>query len=445
MVVHRRRRTGVLSRGEKPPDRLTELSDAFLTDNLSTSDYVSVLEGRFAEREPQVHAFVPEAFDLFGRLRDELARLESTFPEPSCRPPLFGIPVGVKDIFHVEGFPTRAGSRLPPHVLGGQEARSVGILKSAGAVVLGKTVTTEFAYRAPGPTRNPHNLEHTPGGSSSGSAAAVAAGLCPMALGTQTIGSVLRPASYCGVVGYKPTYARIPVEGVIPLAPSVDHVGFFVRDVEGAVRVASVLCKSWMGERESPRLVLGVPEGPYLEKTDEQGLSYFRRTCDRLSEAGCEVRSIEMLMDFDEIMERHSTLIAAEAAMVHREWFEEHSEVCHEETARLIRRGQAIGSDLLEVSRNGRERLRAEIMETVKSRHLSALVAPTAVGSAPRGLGSTGDPVMNLPWTHAGLPAVSLPCGTLEGLPMGLQVVGPWMGDEALLNVARRISEVFDG
>ncbi len=142
------------------------------------------------------------------------------------RPPLFGIPIGIKDIFHVNGFSTHAGSRLPPKQLMGEEAKCVSDLKKAGALILGKTVTTEFAYFEPGPTMNPHNPNHTPGGSSSGSAAAVAAGLCPLALGSQTIGSIIRPASFCGVVGYKPSYDRISRDGVIPVSPSLDHIGF---------------------------------------------------------------------------------------------------------------------------------------------------------------------------------------------------------------------------
>ena len=177
----------------------------------------------------------------------------------------------MKDIFHVKGFLTRAGSGLPVDLLTGPEAESVTQLKQAGALILGKTVTTEFAYFAPGPTRNPRNPAHTPGGSSSGSAAAVGAGLCPLALGTQTIGSILRPASFCGVVGFKPSFGRISSAGVIPFAVSLDHIGFFTQDVAGATLAAAVLCKNWgdeeartRGDGEAKELlnyrpVLGVP------------------------------------------------------------------------------------------------------------------------------------------------------------------------------------------
>ena len=182
------------------------------------------VHARFEALEPSIQAFLPED-GRFERLRREARALCERHPDPAVRPPLFGCLAGVKDLFHVAGWPTRAGSRLPSDALRGEEADSVSRLKTAGALIVGKTVTTEFAHFAPGPTRNPRNPGHTPGGSSSGSAAAVAAGLCDIALGSQTIGSIVRPAAFCGVVGLKPTYDRISARGVIPLAPSLDHVG----------------------------------------------------------------------------------------------------------------------------------------------------------------------------------------------------------------------------
>jgi Asp-tRNA(Asn)/Glu-tRNA(Gln) amidotransferase A subunit family amidase len=435
----------VPSQGEKNPDRLAELLGRFQTDRSAVLTYLTGLKNLFSKREPLIQAFVPESFDFFDSFRDEFARLEKRFPKPSSRPSLFGIPLGVKDIFRVKGFPTRAGSRLPREIFEGPEARSVTLLKSSGAVVFGKTATTEFAYFAPCSTRNPHNLRHTPGGSSSGSAAAVSAGLCPVAVGTQTIGSVLRPASYCGVVGFKPTYGRIPLDGIIPLAPSLDQVGCFAADVEGTELVASVLCADWVNRPEEPPLLFGVPEGPYLERTSEIGLNHFRQICDRLKDAGCTIRSIAMFADFMEIVERHNTLVAAEAAIVHRDWFERYSDRYHESTSGLIKRGQAVGPEVLQACRTGREKLRSRILKKMKSEKISALLAPAAVGPAPHGLDSTGDPVMNLPWTYAGLPAMSLPSGMSKGgLPMGLQVVGPWMGDEGLLKMARRVGGILD-
>ncbi|MBT3755848.1 MAG: amidase, partial [Candidatus Cloacimonetes bacterium] len=178
--------------------------------------------------DKRIKAFLSET-NRRERLHQELKELYHNFPYPNKRPILFGIPIGVKDIFHVNGFETKAGSDLPSEILQGEESVAVSKLKQAGALIMGKTVTTEFAYFHPGATCNPHNFAHTPGGSSSGSAAAVAAGFCPLALGTQTIGSISRPASFCGVIGFKPSIGRISTAGVIPFSKSADHIGFFTQ------------------------------------------------------------------------------------------------------------------------------------------------------------------------------------------------------------------------
>ncbi len=349
----------------------------------------------------------------------------------------------MKDIFHVDGFATRGGSRLPPEVLRGPEAASVKALKEAGALILGKTVSTEFAFFAPGPTRNPWNPEHTPGGSSSGSAAAVGAGLCPLALGTQTIGSILRPAAFCGVVGFKPSYERISRDGIIPLAPSLDHVGFFTPDVAGAERAASVLCRDWHPATAVKKPRLGVPEGPYLERASGEGLVHFRQVCHRLIDAGFEVEHVPAFPDFGEIVERHFRITAAEMAHVHRDWFARFGDLYAPKTIDLIRRGQGVTDDELARDLDGREELRDELTSLMDQHGLDLWISPPALGAAPRGLDSTGDPVMNLPWSHAGMPAIALPAGrNAAGLPLGLQVVARWWADEALLAWARELEAV---
>ena len=277
-------------------------------------DFLTQMEARFMGRESSIHAFIPEQ-DRFIRLQDQAGTLVLSYQDLINRPSLFGALVGVKDIFHVDGFTTQAGSRLPVEVLQGKEAESVTLLREAGALILGKTVTTEFAYFSPGPTRNPHNVEHTPGGSSSGSAAAVAAGLCQLALGTQTIGSIIRPASFCGVIGVKPTYERISRAGVIPLSPSLDHVGFFASDIETAIHAAHVLYKDWNEPTQplrKPRL--GIPAGPYLQSTSEEGMDHFEDVCHVLKNAGYEMQLIEVMSDFTEIRSRHDVIMSAEAA-----------------------------------------------------------------------------------------------------------------------------------
>jgi Asp-tRNA(Asn)/Glu-tRNA(Gln) amidotransferase A subunit family amidase len=394
---------------------------------------LDALEALFAEREPGLQAFLPEE-GRFERLRREKKGLEARWPDPQNRPHLFGIPIGVKDVFHVDGFETRAGSRLPPAVLRGPEAPSVTALKEAGALILGKTVSTEFAYFAPGPTRNPRNPEHTPGGSSSGSAAAVAAGLCPLALGTQTIGSILRPAAFCGVVGFKPSKTQISTSGMVPLSPSLDEVGFFTRSAGTARLLGSLLCDRWRPYPPERRPRLGVPVGPYLSRISKEGMIHFRSVCDRLADGGYEILPAPAMEDFDEVVARHYRVVAAEAARVHRDWFDRFEELYDPRTAELIRKGREITDEELARDLAGCHRFGDEITELMDRHRLDLWISPSAPGAAPRGLDTTGDPVMNLPWTQAFMPAVSLPAGqNAEGLPMGVQIAAVMGDDEDLL------------
>jgi Asp-tRNA(Asn)/Glu-tRNA(Gln) amidotransferase A subunit family amidase len=377
---------------------------------------------------------LPEAA-RFERLRREAQWLQAHYPDARALPPLYGTLIGVKDMLHIAGFATLAGSQLPAQVLAGPEAECVRVLKLAGGLVLGKTRTSEFAYVAPTLTRNPHHAGHTPGGSSSGSAAAVAAGLCRLALGTQTTGSLLRPAAFCGVVGVKPSYDRISMSGAIPLAPSLDHVGFFTPDVVSAAQTARLLCSHWRGTvNYRRRPVLGIPQGPYLARASQEGRTHFEAVCRHLARRSYEVKAVPAMPDFDEIAARHGLLLAGEAARTHARWFPDYEERYHPETARLIRRGQQVDPTTLERARKGRGKLRADLMALMDAFDLDVWISPAAPGAAPKGLSSTGDAIMNLPWTHAGLPTLSLPAGkNAEGLPLGLQVTARWYADEELL------------
>jgi Asp-tRNA(Asn)/Glu-tRNA(Gln) amidotransferase A subunit family amidase len=411
---------------------------------LTMPEFLAQAEAHFGELEPSILSFLPEE-NRFERLQREAEELVLLYPDLIKRPLLFGALVGVKDIFHVEGFMTQAGSRLPSEVLQGKEAKSVSRLMDAGALIFGKTVTTEFAYFFPGPTRNPHNPEHTPGGSSSGSAAAVAAGFCHLALGTQTIGSIIRPASFCGVVGVKPTYERISREGVIPLSPSLDHVGFFVADGESAMNAARVLYKDWNEPTQplkKPRL--GIPDGPYLESVSQDSLLHFENVCKRLEDASYELQHIQLMPDFAEIRSRHDVIMSAEAAQVHADWFGKYENLYSTKFIELIRRGQSITDFQLQSALSARENFRADIRRAFLDHNIDVWISPSTIGPAPKGLDSTGDPVMNLPWTQAGLPAINLPVGkNQDGLPLGLQVVGNWYKDESLLFWAKDFEKVL--
>lgn len=419
-----------------------ELFRAFRAGELPAKDNISQIESYFYSHEPSILALIPEQ-NRFQRLYREADELQHRYPNPDERPALFGMLVGVKDIFHTDGFTTQAGSRLPPNELQGYEADSVTRLKKAGALILGKTITTEFAYFTPGPTRNPHNPEHTPGGSSSGSAAALGAGLCPIALGTQTIGSIIRPAAFCGVVGLKPTYERISREGVIPLSPSLDHIGYFTPDISIAKLVAPSLYMDWDDSNHFDRQpTLGIPSGPYLACASDYGLACFRTICDLLSESGYELRRVPVMGDFQEIRDRHDVIMSAEAAQVHKDWFKYYKDLYSPKFTELIKRGQAVTNSRLQAALETRDEFRAQMSQIMEEKNIDLWICPPTIGPAPRGLDSTGDPVMNLPWTQIGFPALNIPAGKNdEGLPMGLQVIGRWGADEKLLAWAAGIEK----
>lgn len=418
--------------GDSMERSLPQLVTALQTGELSLRAYLAQVAAHFAQREPAIQAFVPEA-GRWERLEREGAALQARYPDPTTRPPLFGALMGVKDIFRVDGFVTRAGAQLPPVLWQGAEAPVVTRLQQAGALILGKTVTTEFAYFAPGPTRNPHRLDHTPGGSSSGSAAAVAAGFCPLALGTQTIGSLSRPAAFCGVAAYKPSYDRLPRDGVIPLSPSLDHVGWLATDGASAAWAAAVAVADWQAIPQPPRPRLALPEGPYLEQLEPAGREHFQAVVMHLIRAGWMILSLSAMPDFAAIVARHHALMAAECAAVHEAWDAAYAELYHPQTRALIERGRAVPPAEVVAARAGRDQLRQTLMGLMEQYGVDLWLCPAATGPAPAGLASTGNPIMNLPWSHSGLPTLALPAGTWDGLPMGVQLVGRWYQDERLM------------
>jgi Asp-tRNA(Asn)/Glu-tRNA(Gln) amidotransferase A subunit family amidase len=351
--------------------------------------------------------------------------------------------VGVKDIVHVDGFETRAGTALPPSLFAGSEASVVTRLREAGAVVLGRTVTAEFAGSEPGPTRNPHDPGHTPGGSSSGSAAAVAAGECPLALGTQTGGSVIRPAAFCGVVGVLPGAGRVPTDGVVPRSPSVDRVGLMTQDVAGAALAASVVCDDWTPVDRPGRPTLGVPTGPLLDRPSEAALAAFRDAVDALAGAGFEVVRTTAFADLDAVEERHRNLTRGELARVHEEWFDEYESLYRPRTAEAVREGRAVTDAEVDAARAGRETTREAVQARMDEAGVDLWVTPAAPGPAPASIEGTGSPELNRPWTYTGLPAVSLPAGTVDGLPVGLQCVSRLDADERLLAWATPVGEAL--
>jgi len=419
--------------------------DALRRGEMGVEAFVAAVCDRIDAVDPQLHAFVAER-DRRGRLRREVRAATERWPDPADRPPLFGVPVGVKDVIRVDGLETRAGSGVDPRVLAGPEATVVTRLRDAGAVVAGKTVTAEFANFTPGPTRNPHNHAHTPGGSSSGSAAAVAAGLVPVALGTQTVGSVIRPAAFCGVVGFKATHGRLPIDGVIPHSPTFDTLGTFTRDVASAAVVAPTVWTNWRDAGNHRPPVLAVPDGPYLDGLDMVGGAAFTTQRDRLEDAGFEVRDVALLADIAELTSASSIVNRFELAQTHALWFDAHRDGYHERTAAAIEHGRTISRTEYEAALVVSQRSVAALDARTDELGIDLLLAPSAPGPAPLGLETTGDPRMNLPWTVAGRPALSIPAGTTgTGLPLGLQVIGRRDADEALLHWGAAIEVALGG
>ncbi len=428
------------------PQPLRQVVDRLRSGSLDLDVYVDELCDRLERAETDVHAYVEEPARR-ERLHAEVAELKQRWPDAHGRPPLFGVPVAVKDIVQVDGLPTRAGSQLPSEVLTGPQAVMVDRLRDAGALVAGKSVTAEFAHFAPGPTRNPHELTRTPGGSSSGSAAAVAAGTALLATGTQTVGSVVRPAAFCGVVGWKSTHGRVPKDGVIDHSPSLDALGMFAADVDGVTAAARALCHDWAEPSAVDHLVLGLPVGEYLDQVEVEALIGFSRQLDALRRAGHEVVDVpfaDLLGPYPDLLAHHLTVNRYELAATHEKWFDEYREHYRPETVAGIELGRSISGSAYAEASEHLQQLRAGLDDRFAAAGVHLLAAPSALGVAPVGIDSTGDPAMALPWTYAGVPAVSLPgASTAVGLPLGFQLIAPAGSDEALLAAAATLEPVL--
>ena len=400
--------------------------------------YTRLLQ-RIAALDPVLRIFEDGSPDT-ARVLEECAFLAQRWPSPGRRPPLFGLPVGVKSIIRVAGRRTRCSSLLPADLFDGEEAALVSRLRDAGAIILGHTASTEFAHAEPGPTCNPHHCGHTPGGSSSGSAAGVAAGFFSLGVGTQTIGSIIRPAAYCGITGFKPSYERLPMDGILPFARSVDHPGFFGVSPHEISSVMAALDPQWRQSALRRTLRLALPTGPYLHNALPQTLSRLRvhteAVAARLEKQGCTMELVELpcLEDIDELRKRHELLIAAEAAHIHQEWFARFARLYRPRTAELIRYGREAKAQDVEAARASRLELRRRMHALMKQHEVDFWCAPSTVGEAETIHSGTGSPIMNLPWSHAGLPVLTLPLGTgAQGLPLGMQLAGGFGEDETLL------------
>jgi Asp-tRNA(Asn)/Glu-tRNA(Gln) amidotransferase A subunit family amidase len=401
---------------------------------------------RSVESAVQAWTFLDEAHALAqARAADE--RRRSGQPIGA----LCGVPVGVKDIFDTADMPTENGTVLHRGRAPRKDAAAVARLRAAGAVILGKTVTTECAYFSPGKTRNPHDPEHTPGGSSSGSAAAVAAGMVPLALGSQTNGSVIRPAAFCGTFGFKPTHGLVPRSGVLKLSRTLDHVGVFARTLEDVALLAEELVGhdeddpdtrpqaripfTALAAEEPPiEPVLAFVKTPQWERAEPETREAFDELVATLG--GC-IEEVELFPSASEAWDWHRTIMEAEmAANLEREW-QHGRDKLSERLRALIERGRDIRAVDYQRAVAGGAQLQ-ESFEDLFMQCYDAILTPSAPGAAPRGLASTGDPVFCSLWTLSGLPSLNLPImRSANGLPLGVQLVGRRHFDGRLLRTAR--------
>jgi len=349
--------------------------------------------------------------------------------------PLAGIPFGAKDIIETRGLATEYGSPIYAGRLGTDDAAIIRRLRGLGAVLLGKTQTTAFAWKTPAVTRNPRNPAHTPGGSSSGSAAAVAAGMVPFALGTQTLGSILRPASFCGVTGFKPSYGTLPMEGVLPCAVSLDTLGLFTHQPADMLALWDAL---GFPVGDAGPISIGVPDP--MPAVEPEMAAAIQHAIGILQRAGVPIVPIDLGDELSQLGQAARVVLAYEAARFHQARFREHGARL-QDLADLVREGLAIPAARYEdaVRQIGDARTRM----SVRFASTPVILVPAATGPAPRGLLSTGDPAMNAPWTALGTPAISIPMPTGDGLPLGLQLAAGHGHDATLLQAAVRAERLL--
>jgi amidase len=401
------------------PARLLTFRDWQRASRAERERALQPLAARIRELDRPIHAWVQIA------------------PEPpTASGALDAIPFGVKDIIETKGLATEYGSPIYKGRVGTEDAAIVRDLRARGGVVMGKTHTTSFAFRTPAPTRNPRDLAHTPGGSSSGSAAAVAAGMIPFALGTQTGGSMLRPASYCGVTGFKPTYGLVPLDGVLPFAKSLDTLGFFTHTAADAIALWQTLGHPADGDSDGFSIAVADP----LPKVEPTMAATFTKTIARLRAAGVRLVPIDIIKMLDDLIAANHTIMYYEGARFHEQRYKEFGErLAH--MAALVREGLQIPAQTYDETRRAVDRWRARAAGIYKT--TPVILVPAATGMAPLGLESTGDSSMNAPWTTLGVPAITIPMPVAAGLPLGLQLTAAH-GDEArLLRTAARIESLL--
>jgi aspartyl-tRNA(Asn)/glutamyl-tRNA(Gln) amidotransferase subunit A len=421
---------------------------------ISPLDLVDFCLSRIEQYEDRIHAWV--LVDADGA-REEAKRQSEMLELGFELGPLAGIPIGIKDIIDVAGWPTKAGSPLRNGHVAKVDAPLVRYLREAGAIILGKTVTTQFASFDPPPTRNPWNLDRTPGGSSSGSAAAVALGMCMAAIGSQTGGSIIRPASYCGVAGLKPTFGRVSLDGVVPLSEQLDHAGPIARCVNDLMAMFSAIGNFIEGLHAGPTLDafnhqpldpfgfekpgaeppphrFHLIESYFMEQAAPEVRSITRLALAKLQDAWSEDQAIDLPDSFAEVHSQHYRVMAYGAAEYHRRDYEANKTAYAPNIAKLIEDGLATTREEYLAAINHQQQFQADV-ETMLSGGSIAVMPSTSTTAPSRE--TTGDPKFNSPWSYSGHPSITIPCGIAsDGMPCGLQLVGPRNSEARLLQAA---------
>ena len=433
---------------------VTQAANLIRSRELSAVELAQSLLDRIETLEPSLKAWV--YLDRAAALAEAEAK-DREVASGGPVGPLHGIPVGVKDIYYTAGIPTTACSRVYADFVPEYDAAPVALLKRAGAIMLGKTVTTEFACMDPSPAVNPWNAAHTPGGSSSGSAVAVATGMCPAALGSQTVGSVLRPASYNGVVGFKPSYGRVSRHGVIPVSWSLDTMGWMTRTVEDAALLLQVMAGPDDNDPVAPSVAVpdyaaalenpaaprvGVIRQFFYDHADEETRQHTNAMVERLAEAGAEVDELPLPPSMDTAIEDQQIIMAVEGSSFHEPMYRRQAMDYQPGIRGMIQRG--LDTDAVTYSR-AMERRRQFITDMRKlADRVDILLTPSTPTPPLPDLTNTGNTMYQGPWTSCGLPAITLPSGlSATGVPMGLQLVGPYLGEAGLLAAARWCEEAL--
>ena len=422
--------------------------------DLSPVELVESLLSQYDSLEPNLNAWV--YLDREALLADAQQKQEELEKGVNVGP-LHGVPIGLKDIYYTAGIPTTACSKVYEGFVPEYDATTVTLLKNAGAIMMGKTVTTEFACMDPSPTKNPWNPAHTPGGSSSGSAVAVATRMCPAALGSQTVGSVLRPASYNGVVGFKPTFGRVSRYGVIPVSWSLDHVGWMARSVEDAALLMQVMAvadpkepitvglpaddfMAGLASHSAPRI--GLIRRFFYDNSDEETRKHTDGIVDQLSRAGATIEEIPLPDSIDTAMEDQRTIMAVEGAAFHQPMYERQSQDYQPKLREMLRQGLATDGQTYSRALERRQQFTAE-MQALAGK-ADVLLTPSTPTPALPDITNTGNTMFQGPWTSCGLPVITIPSGlAASGLPFGIQLASAPFSEPKLLAAARWCENVL--